>query len=127
MPVYAAECSNCGREEDYFATVAERNDHVPKCCGQVMQRVICPSFVQDDIPAYISPTTGRVIGSRTARRDDFARSRSRPWEGLEQERKEAARKRAYADDKFDKQITETAHKVWHQMPPDKRAVLDGSE
>lgn len=127
MPVYQAECSDCGKERDYFSPVVHRNRAVPKCCGKRMKRIISAAFVQDDIPPYVSPTTGRVIGSKTARRDDFKRSRSRPWEGMEQETKEAARKRAYQDAKDDAKLTDTAHRIWHEMPSDKRAVLDGSE
>lgn len=126
MPVYRYGCKKCDHEEDGFRTIDERHDS-PLCCGDRMYIVICPSYVQDDIPAYLSPTTGRVIGSRTARRDDLKRSRSRPYEGYEQESKEAARQRSYADAKFDKTLTDTAHKVWHEMPPSKRAILDGSE
>lgn len=127
MPVYEAECPKCEKRRDYFAPIAARNRCVPHCCGKRMKRVICAAFVSDDIPAYLSPTTGRVIGSRSARRDDLKRSRARPWEGLEQERKEADRQRAYADEKCDSKLTETAHRVWHELPPSKRAVLDGSE
>lgn len=128
MPVYQAECAACGKQRDYFSTVKHRNRAVPRCCGKRMARVIVTAaYVSGDIPAYVSPTTGRVIGSRSARRDDLRRSSARPWEGIEQEQKEASRQRAYQDAKFDKSLTETAHKVWHEMPPAKRAVLDGSE
>lgn len=127
MPVYEAQCQKCERTADYFASIAERNDNVPSCCGKQMQRIISGTFVQGDIPAYVSPTTGRVIGSMAARRDDLARSGARPWEGLEAEKKEAARKRAYSDAKDDAKLTESAHRAWHQLPPSKRAVLDGSE
>lgn len=127
MPVYSCECPICHKGRDYFATIAARNRSVPKCCGKRMKRVISAAFVSDDIPAYVSPTTGRVIGSRTARRDDLRRSGARPWEGLEAEKKEAARKRAYADEKTDAKLTETAHRAWHELPPSKRAVLDGSD
>lgn len=127
MPVYACECGICGRESDYFATVAERNDHVPECCGQTMNRIVSASFVQEDIPAYVSPTTGRVISSRAARRDDLRRSNCRPWEGFSQERTEAARQRAYVEEKNDAKLTDAAHRAWHDLPSDKRAILDGSE
>ena len=127
MPVYACQCSVCHREADYFATVAERNDHVPQCCGQTMERIVSAPFVQADIPAYVSPATGRVISSRAARRDDLARSNCRPWEGFGDETKEAARQRNYLEQKQDAKLTEVAHRTWHELPADKRAVLDGSE
>jgi hypothetical protein len=129
MPVYEAECGKCGRQADYFASIEERNALVPDCCGQRMQRIItgaCLGYVQRDI-AYESPTTGRVITSHRARLDDLKRSRARPWEGLEQEKKEAARKRGYIEQKQDAKLEEAARRAWHQMPPAKRAVLDGSE
>jgi hypothetical protein len=126
MPLYTYECGQCERREDGFRHVDERHDG-PKCCGQTMGLIICPSYIQDDIPAYVSPATGRVIGSRSARRDDFKRSNCRPWEGVEQEKKEFARRNAYEEKKADARLEDAAHRAWHQLPPAKRAELDGSE
>lgn len=39
-----------------------------------MVRTIVAPVVVTDIPAYISPATGRVINSRTSMRDDLERS-----------------------------------------------------
>ena len=129
MPIYEAECGKCGRQADYFAYIEQRNELVPDCCGQRMNRIITGAalgFVQKDI-AYESPTTGRVITSHRARLDDLKRSRARPWEGLEQEKKEAARKRGYTEKKQEAQLEDAARRAWHQLPPAKRAALDGSE
>lgn len=124
MPIYRWSCGKCGREEEGFRTVDERRN-APKCHGKTMQIVICPSFVNADIPPYVSPTTGLVIGSRSARRDDLRRSRARPWEGLEAETKEAARKRAYNEEKFDRKLEQGVREVFHQLPPRKRRALEG--
>lgn len=126
-PVYSCECPKCGRERDYYATVENRNKEVPKCCGKKMSRTVgaCRGYVQKELAPYISPATGQTITSHAQRRDDFKRSRSRPWEGLEQENKEAARKRKYREDKFDAKLEENARRAWHQLDPKKRAELGG--
>jgi len=123
MPIYRWGCRACGREEEGFRIVDERRN-APKCHGETMQIVICPAFVNDDIPPYVSPASGKVISSRSARRDDLRRTNSRPWEGFDQERKEASRQRAYADQKFDRVLDEGARTVYHQLPPRKRRVLE---
>ena len=44
-----------------------------------------------DLPPYQSPVTGLWVDGRVARREDLKRTGSRPYEGLQQEKKEAAR------------------------------------
>lgn len=123
MPIYRWRCDNCGREDEGFRSIAERRE-APECCGEVMQIVICPAFVNADIAPYVSPTTGRVVSSRSDRRDDLRRSRSRPWEGLDQERKEAERKRQYVDEKLDRKLDDGIRQIYHQLPPRKRRALE---
>jgi hypothetical protein len=127
MPVYECECPICGTQADYFASVEQRNELVPNCCGKTMSRIIsgCMGFVQKDI-AYESPTTGKVITSHKARKDDLRRSRARPWEGMHVEKQEADRKRAYIDAKHDAKLEDASRRAFHQMPPSKRRVLEGS-
>lgn len=79
--------------------------------------------IHGDIPDYRSPIDGRVISGKVKRRDDLRRNGCRPWEGSEQEKKEAA-KRLRADeqvreDKLDKAAWET----WYSLHPDKRKKL----
>lgn len=125
MPVYEYECGKCGRAEDAYRSIDERHD-APKCHGP-MKLVIgrAMGFVQQTFDPYVSPATGEVITSHAARKNDFAKSRSRPWEGKEQEQKEAARHRAYAEAKSDAKLHETAMRAFHQMAPEKRRVLEG--
>ena len=78
-----------------------------------------------DVEGYVSPTTGKWIEGRKARRDDLARSNARPWEGIEAEKQEAARQRAYMEAKQDKRIEEAAWRTWYSMDPKKRRQLMG--
>lgn len=122
MPIYRWGCA-CGHEEEGFRTVEKRRDS-PVHCGEPMELVICPAFVNADIPPYVSPVTGKVIGSRSDRRDDLRRTQSRPWEGFEAEKREAQRQRAYADEKFDRKLEEGVRQVYQQLPPRKRRALE---
>lgn len=90
MPIYRIRCNCCGTEQDIFRTLSTYND-LPAHCGETMTRVICAPAIHADLPGYESPATGKWIEGRAARRDDLARSGCRPWEGLEAERKEAAK------------------------------------
>jgi len=95
MPIYRIKCDACGQSQDVFRTVATYDD-LPDCCGQRMHRVICAPAVHADLPGYESPVTGKWIEGRSARREDLLRSGCRPWEGFEQERKEADKQTAEA-------------------------------
>ena len=77
-----------------------------------------------DLPGYQSQS-GLYVEGRRARREDLKRMRARPGEGLEQERKEADRRKAYTDAKFDESLTRTAAEAFYQLPPSKRAILRG--
>ncbi len=76
-----------------------------------------------DLPSYQSPVTGLWVDGRVQRREDLKRSGSRPWEGLQQEKKEAARQQAYADKKLDASLTKSASEAFYQLPPSKRNLL----
>jgi hypothetical protein len=82
-------------------------------------------FIQPDLPAYQSPVTGEWIEGRKARREDLQRTNSRPWEGLEQERKEAARHTARQDVKLDQLAEKMAYRAWDAAPERVRKVFRG--
>lgn len=82
-------------------------------------------LVFGDLPSYRSPVNGQWIDGRVARREDLKRTGSRPWEGLEQERKESARQERYAEQKLDASLTKTASETFYQLPPSKREILTG--
>lgn len=80
-------------------------------------------LVFGDLPSYRSPVNGQWIDGRKARREDLRRTGSRPWEGLAQERKEAARHQQYAEQRLDASLTKSASEAFYQLPPSKREIL----
>lgn len=81
--------------------------------------------IQGDLPGYVSPTTGLWVEGRRARREDLKRSGCRPWEGLAQEKKEAARQQAYTEQHLETRLHESVSRSFYELPPDKRRVLRG--
>lgn len=81
-------------------------------------------FVQPDLPGYQSPVTGLWVDGRKQRREDLKRTGSRPWEGREQEQKEADRRRAYAEQANDRRLDESARRAYYQLDPAKRRALE---
>jgi hypothetical protein len=124
--VYEARCRECGKVEDYYRPSSKYLD-TPFCCGYQMEKVILtPPFGVVDIPAYVSPVTGKLIGSRSERREDLKRTGSREWEGMEQETK-VAQERAKAEEKAqDAKLEESVVAAWNQLPSEKRAVLESA-
>lgn len=76
-----------------------------------------------DLPGYESPVTGQWVEGRRARREDLLRSGCRPWEGLEQEKKEAAKVRADWDRKTDQLAEKIAHRAWAEAPESARKLF----
>jgi hypothetical protein len=122
MPLYRYACGECGAERDEFRLVDERHD-APACHGP-MSIVICAPAVQADLPGYQSPTTGRWIEGRAARRDDLKRSGARPWEGFAAERQEAQKRLAEAESRADRKLDAAVRSAYHQLPPAKRRALE---
>ena len=83
-------------------------------------------MVFGDLPEYQSPVTGMMVAGRRARREDLKRTRSRPWEGLQQEKKEAARQQEYKQERINASLTRAASEAFYQLPPSKRAILRGN-
>lgn len=76
-----------------------------------------PKFpaIHCDIPEYTSPIDGRVISSRKQRLEDLKRNECRPYEGFEQEQKEADRYRAEQDRKFEEKLDGMVEKTYYQL------------
>lgn len=89
-----------------------------------MARIISRPAVVADLPGYQSPTTGRWIEGRAARRDDLKRSNARPWEGFEQEKKEAQKRLAEREAKSDAKLEKVIRETYHALPPAKRRALE---
>lgn len=120
--IYEAVCKQCGQHYEYIRKIAEC--HItPICCDAPTQKVIltAPMGIVD-IPAYESPASGKWITSRAERREDFKRTGTREYEGIESERKEAERQRKYEEDRQDKALEHTVRKAWADLPPSKKAA-----
>lgn len=63
MPVYPYECRECGKTEDHFRTMAER-DNAPLHCGTAMARQICIPMVTPDIQPYRAVAADKETGKR---------------------------------------------------------------
>ena len=126
MPVYEAFCHKCGKVEDYVRKAADYLN-TPECCGQKMEKMIfSPPMGYCENIHYQSPITGQPITTKQQRIEDLRRSNSRPWEGLEQEKKEAARSAQYAEQEADKKIEKAVVQAWQTLSPEKQAVLSES-
>lgn len=90
------------------------NDYIPTPRGPM---------VIGELPSYQSPIDGRWIDGRVARREDLARNNCRPWEGMGQERKEAARQQAYAEQRRDAVAQATVERSLMQISESSRRIL----
>lgn len=89
-----------------------------------MIRIISAPAVIADIPGYESPTTGRWIEGRAARREDLKRSNARPYEGFAVEQREAQKRKAEREAKDDAVLEKKVRETYHQLSPDKRRALE---
>ena len=124
MPIYEARCRLCGTVQDYYQTAAKCHDTPMCCCMQTEKVILSAPMGIVDIPAYISPTSGRWINSRRERHEDMKASNARPWEGMEQEKKESERLKAYQEAAEDVKLTQSVEMALAQMAPEKRQVLE---
>lgn len=83
------------------------------------------AYVWNDLPAYDSPIDGRIVDGRKQRREDLRRNNCRPWEGREQEQKQADRNRAENERRLDGLAEKMAHRAWAEAPERVRKVFRG--
>ena len=70
MPIYAFRCDQCGRDQDQFARVADRDANPPACCGASMgRRLTAPMVFVSNLEAYQCPLSGEVVTSSRRRAD----------------------------------------------------------
>lgn len=81
--------------------------------------------VWDDLPPYDSPIDGRMVDGRRQRREDLKRSHCRPYEGREQEAKEAAKVQQGNEQALDRLAEKIAHRAWAEAPERVRKVFRG--
>ncbi len=80
-------------------------------------------FVRSDAEGYLSHS-GLWIEGNKARREDLKRMGCRPWEGMEVEKKEAERQKAYEEQKYDRKLDEHARRAYYQLSPAQRRALE---
>ena len=103
----------------YNPATGEMEDVTPES-----RRVDAP-FVWDDLPGYESPIDGHWVEGRRARREDLKRNGCRPYEGREQEMKEAAKVQERNAQQTERIAERLTHQAWAQMPPRVRKALRG--
>ena len=124
MPIFESKCDKCGTIHEYVRPVSQYLD-TPDCCGQkTVKGIFTAPYGLVDIPAYVSPVSGRLINSRSERKEDLKRTGSRPWEGMEQEKKVAQARAKDEEKKTDQAIEKAAVAAWNQLPSEKRRVLE---
>jgi hypothetical protein len=103
--LYDYECRSCGsRATNVYATMSDRHNAAPDCCGEKMTLVIleAPMGFVDNMQEYLSPVTGQPVTSRRQRKyemekggyidaNDFAKSHAQRKAEKEQRKAEIAR------------------------------------
>jgi len=122
--IYESRCNSCGKLYEYIKPASQYLDS-PFCCGERTEKVILNAPMGHVVNIhYTSPIDGRPITTKQARIDDLKRSGSRPWEGLEQEKKVAQERKAYEEKIEDKKIEAAAVQAWQSLKPEQRKVLE---
>ena len=107
-----------GTKEAEEAWVAKQSMHLsPTKCGVM-------GLVQQDIH-YTSPVDGTPITTMRKRKNDLARTGSRPWEGMAAETAEAKRRVAEDEKRNDRKLDENVKRAFYQLSPEKRRHLGG--
>lgn len=75
------------------------------------------------MPSYQSPISGEWIDTPSQRRNDFAKNNCRPWEGMEQEKKEAAKRAQYEEQTMDAKLEKTIEQSIKDLPTEKKLEI----
>jgi hypothetical protein len=68
MPIYVVGCNKCGKHQDIYRSIEQRNQDLPECCGEKTERKIVPTLAYGDIQPYVSMIDGSIINSRSQHR-----------------------------------------------------------
>ena len=124
MPIYEAICLKCGKYHDYIRTVSNCLD-TPECCGvKTDKRILSKPMTQMDMQpwdAFESPATGRLITSKKERMEDMRASGCRDWEGMDSEKRNAARQKQYQEVEEDNKLDSVVRQAWANLSPAKKA------
>jgi putative FmdB family regulatory protein len=64
MPIYEVKCAICGDIQDIVRKVAERESHLPECCGRKMHNIISATRINVDITPYRAVAVDKKTGER---------------------------------------------------------------
>lgn len=125
MPIYESICTKCGTRHEYVSTISRCSD-TPKCCGKKTEkRIFTAPIGQFDIQpweSYISPASGKLITSKTERREDMRATGCRQWEGMKDEKAHASRLKQEEEKKEDEKLDKEVRKAWANLDPAKKEV-----
>lgn len=123
--IYEAVCMKCGSYHEYIRPVAQMHD-TPDCCGQKTEkRLLSAPMMRADIApwdAYVSPATGKMITSYAERRADMKAAGCRDWEGMDSEKRQSARIKAYQEREEDEKLDKTVRTAWANLSSEKKAA-----
>ena len=122
MPFYSYHCKRCDDVQVAYRHISGRHDG-PECCESRTDLCIVAPAVAADLPGYESPTTGKWVEGKSARREDLRRSGCRPYESAVEERAEAQRQRNYDEAKLDRGLHDAVAKQFYSMPEAKRRQM----
>lgn len=72
MPLYEVQCSICGKKQDIYRKVDDREKDLPMCCGSLTHNILSPTMINDDIKPYRAIANDKNTGERpyiTSRRE----------------------------------------------------------
>lgn len=121
MPLYLYECRDCKEQTDVVHPISEMTSQRFCACGGELFRVICATNIQMDYPGYHCPVSGKWIEGRAAHKANLDKHGCRVLEAGERELMQ--KRRAESEKAFDRTIEETAAKLVHNLPPEKKQQL----
>lgn len=103
-----------------------QSDDAPFCCNiQTNKRILSAPMTQFDVQpwdAFESPSTGKMITSKSERKEDMKVSGCRDWEGMKDEKAESAKNMKEYEDKKDQALDHSVRQAWANLSPSKKAL-----
>ena len=122
MPVYQFRCAKCGRLQDIYLKINDRNlGQSCDSCGGPALREVTAAFVSGDYEAYQCPITGKEVRGRRQHEENLKRHDCRVLEPGERELN--SRRRQQAEAALDKSVEATVDEFITKLPAAKREKL----
>lgn len=64
MPLYEVQCGICGKRQDIYRKIEDREKDLPLCCGNAMHNILSPSMINADIQPYRAIAIDKASGER---------------------------------------------------------------